>query len=122
MHWSLLRLKLLRLVLSLMLESLVGLVDLLLALVLLLSSVLLEFLGEVVNLWRVLTDGSVWFDLWIRGLVEIAELQLVLLRVVQQLWCPGRGRVQWTVVLLVRRRRRWVMRHLGQHPVFYLEL
>jgi hypothetical protein len=68
LHWSLLRLKLLRLVLSLMLESLVGLVDLL-ALVLFLSSVLLEFLGEVVDLWRVLTDGSVWFDLWIRGLI-----------------------------------------------------
>jgi hypothetical protein len=121
LHWGLLRLKLLRLVLGLMLESLVGLVDLL-ALVLFLSSVLLEFLGEVVNLWRVLTDGSVWFDLWIGGLIEVAELQLVLLRVIQQLWCPGRGRVQGTVVLLVRRRRRWVMRHLGQHPVFYLEL
>ena len=117
-----LRLELLWLMLSLLLESLVGLVDVLLALVLLLSSVLLEFLGEVVNLWRVLTDGSVWFDLWIRGLVEVAELQLVLLRVIQQLWCPGRGRVQWTVVLLVRRRRWWVVRHLGQHPVFYLEL
>lgn len=65
--------------LNLMLESLVGLVDVLLALVLLLSSVLLEFLGEVVNLWRVLTNGSVWFDLGIRGLVEVAELQLVLL-------------------------------------------
>ena len=88
MHWSLLRLKLLRLVLSLMLESLVGLVDLL-ALVLFLSSVLLEFPGEVVDLWRVLTDGSVWFDLWIRGLIEVAKLQLVLLRVIQQLWCPG---------------------------------
>lgn len=109
------------LVLSLMLESLVGLVDLL-ALVLFLSSVLLEFLGEVMNLWRVLTDGSVWFNLWIRGLIEVAELQLVLLRVIQQLRCPGRSRVQGTVVLLVRRRRRWVMRHLGQHPVFYLEL
>lgn len=79
LHWSLLRLELLWLMLSLMLESLVGLVDVLLALVLLLSSVLLEFLGEVVNLWRVLTDGSVWFDLGIRGLVEVAELQLVLL-------------------------------------------
>ena len=120
MHWVLLRLKLLRLMLDLMLESL-SLVDLL-ALVLFLSSVLLEFLGEVVDLWRVLTDGSVWFDLWIRGLIEVAKLQLVLLRVIQQLWCPGRGRVQGTVVLLVRRRRRWVMRHLGQHPVFYLEL
>ena len=108
--------------LSLMLESLVGLVDVLLALVLPLSSVLLEFLGEVVNLWRVLTDGSVGFDLWIRGLVEVAELQLVLLRVIQQLWCPGRSRVQGTVVLLVRRRRWRVMRHLGQHPVFDLEL
>ena len=50
LHWGLLRLELLWLMLSLMLESLVGLVDLLLALVLLLSSVLLEFLGEVVNL------------------------------------------------------------------------
>ena len=121
MHWSLLRLKLLRLMLSLMLESLVGLVDLL-ALMLFLSSVLLEFLGEVVNLWRVLADLGVWFDLWIRGLVEVAELQLVLLRVIQQLRCPGRGRVQGTVVLLVGRRRWWVMRHLGQHPAFYLEL
>ena len=105
MHWSLLRLKLLRLMLSLMLESLVGLVDLL-----------------ALNLWRVLADLGVWFDLWIRGLVEVAELQLVLLRVIQQLRCPGRGRVQGTVVLLVRRRRWRVMRHLGQHPVFYLEL
>ena len=122
MHWGLLRLKLLRLMLSLVLESLIGLVDLL-ALMLFLSSVLLKFLGKVVNLWRVLTNnGSVWFDLWIRRLVEVAELQLVLLRVIQQLWCPGRGRVQGTVVLLVRRRRRWVVRHLGQHPVFYLEL
>ena len=122
MHWGLLRLKLLRLMLSLVLESLIGLVDLL-ALMLFLSSVLLEFLGKVVNLWRVLTNnGSVWFDLWIRRLVEVAELQLILLRVIQQLWCPGRGRVQGTVVLLVGRRRWWVMRHLGQHPVFYLEL
>ena len=79
MHWGLLRLKLLRLMLRLVLESLIGLVDLL-ALMLFLSSVLLKFLGKVVNLWRVLTNnGSVWFDLWIRRLVEVAELQLVLL-------------------------------------------
>lgn len=73
MHWGLLRLELLLLMLSLVLESLVGLLDLL-ALMLFLSSVLLEFLGEVVNLWRVLTNGSVWLDLWIRGLIEVAEL------------------------------------------------
>jgi hypothetical protein len=59
--------------LGLMLESLSSLLDLL-ALVLLLSGMLLEFLGEVVNLWRVLTDWCVWFDLGICGLVEIAEL------------------------------------------------
>ena len=74
------------------------------------------------DLWRVLADGSVRFDLGICGLVEVAELQLVLLRVIEQLWCPGRGRVQGTVVLLVRRRRWRIMRHLSQHPVFYLEL
>jgi len=120
LHWVLLRLKLLRLMLDLMLESL-SLMDLL-TLVLFLSSVLLEFLGKVVNLWRVLTDGGVWFNLGVRGLVEVAELQLVLLRVIQQLWCTGRGRVQRAIVLLVRRRRWRVMRHLGQHPVFDLEL
>jgi hypothetical protein len=44
--------------LGLVLESLSSLLDLL-ALVLLLSGMLLEFLGEVVNLWRVLTDWCV---------------------------------------------------------------
>lgn len=117
----LVRLELLRLMLGLMLESLGSLLNLL-TLVLLLGRVLLELLGQVVNLWRVLTDGGVWFDLRIGGLVKMAELQLVLLRVIQQLRCAGRGRVQGTVVLLVRRRRRWVMRHLCQHPVFDLEL
>ena len=66
------------LMLSLVLQSLGSLLNLL-ALVLFLSSVLLEFLGEVVNLWRVLTNGTVSFVLGIRGLVEVAELQLVLL-------------------------------------------
>lgn len=109
------------LMLRLMLESLGSVLDLL-ALVLFLSSVLLKLLCYVVNLWRVLSGRRGRFDLRIRRLVQVAELQLVLLRVIQQLRCPGRGRVQRTVMLLVRRRWRRVMRHLGQHPVFYLEL
>lgn len=111
----------LRLMLGLMLESLSSLLDLL-TLVLFVSSVLLEFLSQVVDLGRVLAGRSARFDLGIRGLIEIIELQVVLLRMVQQLWRPGRGRVQGTVVLLVGRRRRRVMRHLSQHPVFDLEL
>lgn len=115
------RLELLWLMLGLLLQSLSSMLDLL-SLLLFLSGVLLKLVGQVVNLGRILTSGSVWFDLRIRGLIEIAELQLVLLRMVQQLRRPGRGWIQGTVVLLVRRWRRRVMRHLGQHPVFDLEL
>ena len=107
--------------LGLMLESLGSLLNLL-ALVLFLSGVFLKFVGQVVNLGRILAGGSTWLDLWVGGLVQVVELQLVLLRMIQQLRRPGRRRVQRTVVLLVRRWWRRVMRHLGQHPVFDLDL
>lgn len=106
------------LVLGLVLESLSGLLDLL-ALVLLVGSVLLELLGQVVDLGRILSGGSGGFEFGIGGLIQVAELQLILLRGIQQL---RRSRIQRTVVLLVGRRRRRIMRHLGQHPVFDLEL
>lgn len=108
--------------LGLVLQSMCSLLDLL-ALVLLLGSVILKLFGQVLDLRRVLTGGGVGLDLWEGGLIEAAELQLVLLRMIQQLGCAGRRRVQRSEVLLFRRRwRRRVMRHLGQHPVFDLEL
>lgn len=115
------RLESLRLMLSLVLKSLGSLVDLL-ALMLLLGGVFLKFLGQIVNLRRVVAGRGRRLNLGIGGLIQVAKLELVLLRVIQQLRRSGRGRIQRTVVLLVGRRRRWVMRHLGQHPVFDLEL
>lgn len=111
--------ELLRLV-DLLLESL-GVLDLL-TLLLLLGGVLLKFLGQVVNLWRILASRGGRFEFGIGRLIEIAELQLILLRMVQQLWRAGGSWVQRAVMLLVRRRRWRIMRHLGQHPVFDLEL
>ena len=112
---------LLLLMLSLMLESLSSLLNLL-TLMLFVSSVLLKLLGQVVNLRRVLSGWGGGLEFGVGGLIEVAKLQLVLLRGIQQLRCAGRSRVERTVVLLVRRRWWWVMRHLGQHPVFDLEL
>lgn len=83
-----LRLELLWLMLGLVLKSLGSLLDLL-ALVLFLSSVFLEFVGQVVNLGRILAGRSAWFDLWESGLIQVVELQVILLRMIQQLRRPG---------------------------------
>lgn len=108
--------------LGVVLESMRSLLDLL-ALVLLLGSVVLELLGQVLYLRRVLTARGGGLDLREGGLIEAAELQLVLLRMIQQLRCTRGCRIQRVEMLLIRRRwRRWIMRHLGQHPVFNLEL
>lgn len=66
---------------------------------------------------------SIGLDLWVDGLVEAAELQLLLLGRVQKLLLgASRGGIQGIVVLLVGLRRRRVVRHLGKHPVVHLEL
>lgn len=70
--------KVLLLVLGLMLEALSSLLDLL-TLVLLVSSVLLELLGQVVDLRRVLSRWGGGFEFGIGGLIQVAKLQLVLL-------------------------------------------
>jgi hypothetical protein len=69
---------LLLLVLGLMLEPLSSLLDLL-TLVLLVSGVLLELLGQVMDLRRVLSGWGGGLEFGVGGLIQVAELKLVLL-------------------------------------------
>ena len=84
----------------------------------------LQFLGQALN---VLAGGAVaWvlaLDLGVYRLVQVAELQLLLLRWVEQrLLGAGLGWVEVVVLLRLAIWRRWVLGHLRQHPVVHLEL
>lgn len=84
-----------------------------------------ELLGQRLDmLARRTADGIGTLDLGVDGLVQTAELQLLLGGgVVEQLLLSAAlGRVEGIVVLLVGLRRRRVVGHLCEHPVVHLEL
>lgn len=84
----------------------------------------LELLCQTLD---VLAAGTVaWvlaFDFGVDGLVQVAELELFLLRGVEELLLgAGLGWVEVVVLLLLAIWRRRVGGHLRQHPVVHLEL
>lgn len=84
-----------------------------------------ELLGQRLDmLARRTADGIGTLDLGVDGLVQAAELQLLLGGgvVEQLLLSTALGRVEGIVVLLVGLRRRRVVGHLREHPVVHLEL
>lgn len=94
------------------------------ALLLLECGMVLKLLGEGLDVLvaRALVALGGALDLGVDGLVQVAELELLSLRRVQQLLGASRGRIEGVVVLLVGLRRRRVVGHLREHPVVHLEL
>jgi hypothetical protein len=86
------------------------------------SSMLLEFMSQVVHLMggRSLLRRSRFFSLRINRLIQVAVLQLVLW--VHHLLRTRGRRVKGRVVLLIRSMRWWVLRHLAKHPGLYAQL
>lgn len=71
---------------------------------------------DMLRSWAVVIRAWKGFDFGIDGLVQVAELELLLLRRVQQLLGARLGRVEAIVVLLFGRRRVVVVGHLREHP------
>lgn len=81
----------------------------------------LQFLGQTLDVLARRTVAWVLaFDFRVDGLVQAAELQLLLLcRVEELLLGAGLGRVEVVVLLLLAIWRRRVLGHLRQHPVVH---
>lgn len=94
------------------------------ALLLLECGMVLELLGEGLNVLvaRTLVALGGALHLGVDWLIQAAELELLALGRVQQLLCASGSWVEGVVVLLVGLRRRRIVGHLREHPVVHLEL